>query len=165
MPVLKNPRHERFAQLVASGISANAAFTQVGYKGPQNSSRLSRNELVARRIEELQARNEKKAEMAAMTRDELVQILTEIVQAIRSRLAEARPADGLKAAEMLTKMCGWNEPEKVNVQNVEVRVDAALIEQLRAGYAQLSERRAKACLPLPGGAGVGGRAGPPILGA
>ena len=45
--------------------------------------------------------------------------------------------DGLKAAEMLARMCGWNEPERVNVQSVEVKVDAALIEQLRAGYAQL----------------------------
>lgn len=44
MPILKNPRHERFAQLVASGISANAAFTQVGYKGAQNSPRLRKNE-------------------------------------------------------------------------------------------------------------------------
>jgi hypothetical protein len=35
--------------------------------------------------------------------------------------------------EALTKMCGWNEPEKVSVQSVEVKVDAALIEQLRAG--------------------------------
>jgi hypothetical protein len=61
-------------------------------------------------------------------------------------------------AEMLAKMWGWNEPERVNVQSVEVKVDAALIEQLRAGYAQLGERSAKACLPLPGGAGVGGRA-------
>jgi hypothetical protein len=56
---------------------------------------------------------------------------------------------------MLAKMCGWNEPERVNVQSVEVKVDAALIEQLRAGYAQLSERSAKACLPLLGGAGIG----------
>jgi hypothetical protein len=160
MPVLKNPRHERFAQLVASGISANAAFSQVGYKGPQNSPRLRNNELVAKRIEELQARNERKAEMAAMTRDELVEILAEIVHATRTRLSIARPADGLKAAEMLAKMCGWNEPERVNVQSVEVKVDAALIEQLRAGYAQLSERSAKACLPLPGGAGIGGRVPP-----
>jgi hypothetical protein len=130
MPVLKNPRHERFAQLIASGIAANAAFTQVGYKAPQNSPRLSRNELVAKRIEELQARNERKAEMAALSRDELVGILTEIVHATRARLSEARPGDGLKAAEMLAKMCGWNEPERVNVQSVEVKVDAALIEQL-----------------------------------
>jgi hypothetical protein len=34
---------------------------------------------VASRIEELQARNERKAEMAALTRDELIEILTDIV--------------------------------------------------------------------------------------
>ena len=104
---------------------------------------------MVKRIEELQARNERKAEMAAMTRDELIEILADIVQATRARLSEARPADGLKAAEMLTKICGCNEPERVNVQSVEVKVDAALIEQLHAGYAQLSERSAKLCLPLP----------------
>jgi hypothetical protein len=75
-----------------------------------------RQELVARRIEELQARNERKAEMEAMTGDELIEILTDIVHATRARLSEARPTDGLKAAEMLAKMCGWNEAERVNVQ-------------------------------------------------
>ena len=75
-----------------------------------------------------------------MTQDELFEILTEIVYATRARLSEARPGDGLKAAEMLAKMCGWNEPE-VNVQSVEVKVDAALIEQLRAGYAELDRRQ------------------------
>jgi hypothetical protein len=99
---------------------------------------LRNNELVAKRIEELRARNERKAEMAAMTRDELVKILTEIVHAARNRLPETRTADGLKAAEMLAKMCGWNEAERVNVQSVEVKVDAALIEQLRAGYAEMN---------------------------
>jgi hypothetical protein len=42
---------------------------------------------------------------------------------------------------MLAKMCGWNEPERVNVQSVEVKVDSALIEQLRAGYAEMSAVR------------------------
>jgi hypothetical protein len=50
--------------------------------------------------------------MAALTRDELIKILTEIVHAARNRLSETRTADGLKAAEMLAKMCGWNEPER-----------------------------------------------------
>ena len=71
MPTLRNPKHEKFAQLVASGVPANAAFTQVGYNAPQNSPRLRNNELVAKRIEELQVRNELEAEMAALTRDEL----------------------------------------------------------------------------------------------
>ena len=64
------------------------------------------NKLVVKRIEELQARNERKAEIAAMTRDELIEILADIVQATRARLSEARPGDGLKPAEMLAKMCG-----------------------------------------------------------
>ena len=38
---------------------------------------------------------------------------------------------------MLARMCGWNEPERVNVQSVEIKVDAALIEELRAGYAEM----------------------------
>jgi hypothetical protein len=57
--------------------------------------------------------------------------------------------DDLKAAEMLAKMCGWNEPERVNVQSVEVKVDPALIQQLRAGYAALGARE-KCALPLGG---------------
>ena len=130
MPTLRNPKHERFAQLVATGMTAQAAFTQAGYPSPQNAPRLRNNALVAKRIEELQARNERKAEMAAMTRDELIGILIDIVHASRARLSAARTTDGLKAAEMLAKMCGWNEPERVNVQSVEVKVDAALIEQL-----------------------------------
>jgi uncharacterized protein (DUF4415 family) len=96
--------------------------------------------------------------MAAMTRDELVEVLTDIIHAARARLSEARLGDGLKAAEMLAKMCGWNEPERHMHGHVEIRVDASVIEQLRAGHAQLAERSAKACFPLPGGAGVGGRA-------
>ena len=114
MPALRNPKHEKFAQLVASGMTAQAAFTQAGYPSPQNAPRLRNNELVAKRIEELQVRNERKAEMAALSRDELIGILTDIVHATRDRLSEARPSDGLKAAEMLAKMCGWNEPERVN---------------------------------------------------
>jgi hypothetical protein len=64
----------------------------------------------------------------ALSRDELIAILTEIVQATRTRLLEARPTDGLKAAEMLAKMCGWNEPEQVKHDHVHLQVDAALIK-------------------------------------
>jgi hypothetical protein len=102
---------------------------------------------VAKRIEELQARNERKAEAIALRRDELIEIFTEIVQAARARTSETRLSDGLKAAEMLAKMRGRQEPEQVKHGHVHLQVDSALIEQLRAGYAQLSERRAKASCP------------------
>jgi phage terminase small subunit len=84
MPTLRNPKWERFAQLVTSGMTAQAAFTEAGYPSKQNATRLRNNALVAKRIEELQARNEHKAEMAALSRD--IAILTEIVQATRTRL-------------------------------------------------------------------------------
>jgi hypothetical protein len=141
MPTLRNPKHEKFAQLVASGMTAQAAFTQAGYKAAQNSPRLRNNELVAKRIEELQLRNQRKAEMAALSRDELIKILSEVVHAARNRLPEARTADGLKAAEMLAKMCGYNEPERHVSTSVSINVDASLIEQLRTGYAEVANHK------------------------
>ena len=83
-------------------------------------------------------RNERKAEMAALSRDELIGFLAEIVHAARSRLLDTRTADGLKAAEMLARICGYNEPEQVKHDHVHLQVDSALIEQLRAGYQQIT---------------------------
>ena len=111
---------------------------------------------MAKRIEELQARNERKGEMVALSRDELIKILSEVVHAARSRLLEARTADGLQAAEMLAKMCGCNEPERVNVQSVEVKVDAALIQQLRAGYGEISVARVSQPKQLPASVAANG---------
>jgi hypothetical protein len=54
-------------------------------------------------------------------------------------------------------MCGWNGSEKVSVQSVEVKVDAALIEELRAGYAQLVTGGAKHALLLEGATPVANR--------
>jgi hypothetical protein len=45
------------------------------------------------------------------------------------------------ATVMLAKMCGWNEPERQQVQHIHLQVDGALIEQLRAGYAEMSATR------------------------
>ena len=57
MPVLKNARHERFAQAVAKGMSAAAAFAAAGFcPNPQNAGRLTKNETVRNRITELQTK-------------------------------------------------------------------------------------------------------------
>lgn len=57
---LTNARHERFAQLVVSGVPASRAHAEVGFKGSDkaheaNSSRLIRDDKVAARIAELRA--------------------------------------------------------------------------------------------------------------
>jgi hypothetical protein len=95
-------------------MTAQAAFTQAGYPSPQNAPRLRNNPLVAKRIEELQARNERKAEMAALSRDELIEILTEIAQATRSRLSDARPSDASKPRRCSPKcVAGMSQSESM----------------------------------------------------
>ena len=56
MATLTNPRHERFAVLVANGLSATDAYTGAGFIGKgstQSASRLARTPAVASRIAEL----------------------------------------------------------------------------------------------------------------
>jgi phage terminase small subunit len=61
MPVLENPREERFAQARAKGLCADAAYVAAGYKAHRgNASRMSANENVQARIAEIQARAEEK---------------------------------------------------------------------------------------------------------
>jgi hypothetical protein len=59
MATLTNPRHERFAVLVANGMSATDAYTGAGFIGrgsTQSASRLARTPAVAARIAELRKR-------------------------------------------------------------------------------------------------------------
>ena len=80
MPILANSRHERFAQLVASGKSELSSFVEAGYSAKsarQNAHRLSENEGVKARIAELRGRNAEKCEME---RAEAVQYLVDILK-------------------------------------------------------------------------------------
>ena len=56
MSVLKNPRRERFAQLLTHGMSADAAHTKAGYRPDRrNVTRLTTNDDIRERVAELQA--------------------------------------------------------------------------------------------------------------
>lgn len=62
MPILKNQRHEHFAQLVSNGESATRAYVLAGFSesgARQNSSRLMANDDVRLRIDSLRATKEK----------------------------------------------------------------------------------------------------------
>ena len=55
MPALKNPRHEAFAQALARGMSASAAYVEAGYKANRhNAAALAREEHIRTRVTELQ---------------------------------------------------------------------------------------------------------------
>lgn len=62
MPPLQNPKHELFAQERAKGVSASWAYVKAGYERHDgNAARLSGNERVAARIEELTSAGAKRA--------------------------------------------------------------------------------------------------------
>jgi phage terminase small subunit len=57
MPVLKNAKHERFAQWLAKGKTATEAYAEAGYKPhDSNAARLSGNDRIQARLAELQDR-------------------------------------------------------------------------------------------------------------
>lgn len=64
MSVLSNPRHESFAQALAKGKTADEAYALAGYRPHRsNASRMSANDNVRARLEELQGKAAKKVEV------------------------------------------------------------------------------------------------------
>ena len=64
MPVLSNQRHERFAQGIAAGLSAEDAYRTAGYAPDRkNAHRLTTNDGVKARVEELLSRGAARAEV------------------------------------------------------------------------------------------------------
>src|ERR1035438_5506982 len=58
MPVLRNPRHEKFSQLVASGIKPTEAYVSLGYSkagAPQSTNNLLKRTDVRERVNEIQS--------------------------------------------------------------------------------------------------------------
>lgn len=64
MPALENPRHERFAQELAKGKTADDAYQVAGYtENRGNASRLKANEDIEARVREIQERAAVRAEI------------------------------------------------------------------------------------------------------
>ena len=64
MGVLKNPKHELFAQELAKGKTQDEAYVAAGYKpSEQNASRLNRNDKVADRVKELMQKGAERTEI------------------------------------------------------------------------------------------------------
>lgn len=106
MPVLKNARHERFAQALAKGMSATDAYSSAGYKGDRTAaSRLSTNVNVRRRVDEIKNKVAEKAEWTAAER--LLALKT-----IFDREAEKDARVAISAIAEANKMQGSYAPVK-----------------------------------------------------
>jgi phage terminase small subunit len=75
MPILDDPKHEKFANLLAKGTKQNAAYKAAGYKpNASHASRLARNGKVEARVAELQAA------AAEKTGIDIQQVLEELIK-------------------------------------------------------------------------------------
>jgi hypothetical protein len=129
MPVLKNPRHEQFAQGVFSGLTAVEAYMNAyscsRENAERNATRFTENEGICGRISELNGETAKLAcyEKADCIRDLVAMIQAEPVTAgPKNRLSnlymsKAGPyfalPDKLAAMARLAKMLGWDEADKL----------------------------------------------------
>lgn len=76
MPALANPKHERFAQALAKGETADAAYVLAGYEENRgNAARLKANESIEARVAEILERAATRAEITvASISDRLLKI-------------------------------------------------------------------------------------------
>jgi hypothetical protein len=92
--MLKNPRRERFAQLLASGKTATDAYEEAGYKrNDGNSSALAKKEEIKGRVTEINGERlarEQKAEVIAAERCAVTKVsLIDDLREARKRALEA----------------------------------------------------------------------------
>ena len=96
MPVLAQSKHEKFAQLIAKGVSATNAYLSAGYAkvgAAQNASRLITNDKVLARIKERQAEVAERVVSAEIRRRNWrVQVLQVNLDRMRA-LIEARATE------------------------------------------------------------------------
>lgn len=106
MPVLKNARHEKFAQALAKGSTADEAYAQARFKPNRgNAARLKANESVVKRVGEIQSRTSEKAEWSAA--DRLLAL-----KSIFDATADKDPRVAISAIAEANKMQGSHAPTK-----------------------------------------------------
>src|SRR5687767_9832812 len=111
MPTLSNPRHEKFAQSLASGQTATAAYAGAGYnRSRAHASRLAADGNVRGRVEELiQSAAEKAETHRIVTIDALTNMLLED-RALAHASSQASAA--VTATEKIARLHGFSfEPK------------------------------------------------------
>ena len=131
--VLKNSRHEKFAQLVAAGASASEAYRSIGGKGSKNanvhSARMMANDSILARITELKQAAAAQVEFSLIDAMNLIKEIIEtpvgavdknhrLCQEYSETVGESSSSirfkmpDKLSALEKLIRIKGWYAAEK-----------------------------------------------------
>lgn len=106
MPVLRNSKHEAFAQAVAKGSTADDAYAAAGFKPNRgNATRLKLNDSIRARVAEIKSRVAEKAEWSAA--DRLIAL-----KAIYDASAKDDRRTAISAIAEANKMQGSYAPSK-----------------------------------------------------
>lgn len=140
MPILNNPRRERFAQRVAEAGNASAAYRSTygsdGRSAEVGGSRLLRNAEVRGRVQELQGET---AKAAVMTLEEQRLLLAAIA---RGEHLNAKICDRIRAIELDAKLAGFFASADGSANQVVVFNSPTNFEN-RRGIILTEERRAE----------------------
>lgn len=133
MPVLRNQRHELFAQELAAGRSASEAYERAGYKSNYgNCIRLKGNERVEARVAELQNRGAAHAEVT------IVSLVQELEDA-RQLAVERGQASAAVAATMGKAKVTGQIIDRAEVRNPDDFEDKTMEELIEIVSKQLRE--------------------------
>jgi hypothetical protein len=107
MPILRNRRHEQFANFVAGGMNATKAYVAAGFSGngaAQSASRLSKQPSIAQRIEELRSAQMNSCALEAQARQTWLTrsyVLEGMKRTFERALCEGKLASAVQALRLL----------------------------------------------------------------
>jgi hypothetical protein len=141
MASLKNVRHEKFAQCVASGLTGAEAYRQVmNYTGKEadgNAANWMNRPGVRERVAELKEANSRKA---TLSREQTIEFLCNVISTSAAKVEAESPLvqsaefvdgkpvklkipDKIAAVKELTKICGWAQPERFELSATDTLAD------------------------------------------
>jgi phage terminase small subunit len=141
MPVLRNARHERFAQELASGKSSVAAYVAAGFKPNRgNAVTLKNKPIISKRVAEILAARETSEQKALQRAIERSAITKERVLTELGKIAFANMGDYTRVvgAERVVDLSGVTDDQLAAVQ--ELIVEAA--RDVRRVRIKLADKRA-----------------------
>ena len=133
MASLKNVRHEKFAQCVASGLSGADAYRQAAeYSGKQadgNAANWMKRPGVRERIAELKEANSRRA---TLSREQTIEFLCNVINTSAAKVEADSPLvqsaefvdgkpvklkipDKIAAVRELVRICGWAQPARLEL--------------------------------------------------
>lgn len=130
MPVLGNPRHERVAQLLAAGCSAEDASAQAGFNAAASSFAAN-----ARKRAQRPDIRERRKELQGQVADKIIEVTAEwlqrnvaVIAGVKPEADDIKPSDIIAANKLLAQMIGALAPEKhdVTFSDLGKRLDDAI---------------------------------------